>query len=310
MMDIKPINQTKLFGLSRYLNKLINLYQKNKLPNKLLLSGQKGLGKSTMAHHFINSVLSKDEEFTYNNDNFEINLNNHSFKTMMNKTNLNFSLIDINHKNKSIDINQIRDLISTLNKSSLNHKPRFILIDNIEFLNANSINALLKIIEEPSDNTYFILINNNKKVLDTLLSRCINFKIFLTNQECLEIANILLDNNLKELINEDLINYYSTPGNVYNLVKFGIEYKYDLKNQNLKEFLIKLINNNDYKKDSSLKYLFFDLIEFYFNKIQLSKSFNLYDKYSYFMKKISDTKKFNLDEESLFIEFEEKILNG
>ena len=310
MMDIKPINQTKLFGLSRYLNKLINLYQKNKLPNKLLLSGQKGLGKSTMAHHFINSVLSKDEEFTYNNDNFEINLNNHSFKTMMNKTNLNFSLIDINHKNKSIDINQIRDLISTLNKSSLNHKPRFILIDNIEFLNANSINALLKIIEEPSNNTYFILINNNKKVLDTLLSRCINFKIFLTNQECLEIANILLDKNLKELINEDLINYYSTPGNVYNLVKFGIEYKYDLKNQNLKEFLIKLINNNDYKKDSSLKYLFFDLIEFYFNKIQLSKTFNLYDKYSYFMKKISDTRRFNLDEESLFIEFEEKILNG
>ena len=310
MMDIKPINQTKLFGLHRYFDKLINLYQENKLPNKLLLSGQKGLGKSTMAYHFINFVLSKDEEFTYNNDNFEINSNNPSFKTVMNKTNLNFSLIDINHKNKSIDINQIRDLISTLNKSSFNHKPRFILIDNIEFLNTNSVNALLKIIEEPSDNTYFILINNNKKVLDTLLSRCINFKIFLTNQKNLEITNILLDNNLKELINGDLINYYSTPGKIYNLVKFGEEYKYDLKNQNLKEFLIKLINNNDYKKDTSLKYLIFDLIEFYFNKIQLSKSFNLYDKYSYFMKKISDTRKFNLDEESLFIEFEEKILNG
>ena len=269
MMDLKPINQTKLFGLHRYLNKLINLYQKNKLPNKLLLSGQKGLGKSTMAYHFINFVLSQGEEFTYSNDNFEINLNNHSFKTVMNKTNLNFSLVDINHKNKSVDINQIRDLISILNKSSLNQKPRFILIDNIEFLNANSINALLKIIEEPSDNAYFILINNNRKVLDTLLSRCINFKIFLTNQESIKIANILLDNNLKELINEDLKNHYSTPGNVYNLVKFGIEYKYDLKNQNLKEFLIKLINNSDYKKDTSLNYLIFDLIEFYFTKLQL-----------------------------------------
>ena len=310
MMDIKPINQTKLFGLDRYLNKLINLYQENKLPNKLLLSGQKGLGKSTMAYHFINFILSKDEEFTYNKNNFEINSNNQSFKTVMNKTNLNFSLIDVNQKNKSIDLNQIRDLISTLNKSSLNDKPRFILIDNIEFLNANSVNALLKMIEEPSDNTYFILINNNKKVLDTLLSRCINFKIFLTNQENLDIANILLDNNLKELINEDLLNYYVTPGNVYNLIKFGIEYKYDLKNQNLKEFLIKLINNNDYKKDASLNFLIYDLIEFYFNKIQLSKSFNLYDKYSYFIKKISDTRRFNLDEESLFIEFEEKILNG
>ena len=42
---------------------------------------------------------------------------------------------------------------------------------------------LLKILEEPSPNTYFILINNNKKVLPTLLSRCINFKISLSNKE-------------------------------------------------------------------------------------------------------------------------------
>ena len=60
---------------------------------------------------------------------------------MLNKSNLNF-LIDVNLENKFIDINQIRNLISNLNKSSLNNKPRFILIDNIEFLNVSSINAL------------------------------------------------------------------------------------------------------------------------------------------------------------------------
>ena len=76
---------------------------------------------------------------------------------------------------KNIDINQIRELIRSLNKSSFNEKPRFILIDNIELLNLNSINALLKTLEEPSHNIYFILINNNKKILSTLLSRCINF---------------------------------------------------------------------------------------------------------------------------------------
>ena len=48
---------------------------------------------------------------------------------------------------KIYDINQIRELISNLNKSSFNNKPRFILIDNIEFLNKNSINALLKILK-------------------------------------------------------------------------------------------------------------------------------------------------------------------
>ena len=34
-----------------------------------------------------------------------------------------------------------------------------------------------------------------------------------------------------------------------------------------------------------------------------------FDIYSYFIKRINDTQKFNLDEESLFIEFENKVLN-
>ena len=51
---------------------------------------------------------------------------------------------------KNIDIKQVRQLITNMTKTSLNTKPRFVLIDNIEFLNLNSINALLKILEEPS----------------------------------------------------------------------------------------------------------------------------------------------------------------
>ena len=64
---------------------------------------------------------------------------------------------------KNIDISQIRNLILNLSKSSFNNKPRFVLIDNIELLNNNSTNSLLKILEEPGENIYFILINNNKK---------------------------------------------------------------------------------------------------------------------------------------------------
>ena len=70
---------------------------------------------------------------------------------------------------KSIDINQIRELINNLNKSSFNSKERFVLIDNIEYLNVNSINALLKVIEEPNENIHFILINNHKKYYLLLL---------------------------------------------------------------------------------------------------------------------------------------------
>ena len=58
MNSLTPINQTKLFGLGKFINELISLYENNNLPNKILLSGQKGQGKSTLAYHFVNYVLS------------------------------------------------------------------------------------------------------------------------------------------------------------------------------------------------------------------------------------------------------------
>ena len=308
MTKLEPINQTQLFGLNNFLNDLVDLYEKNKLPNKILLTGQKGLGKSTLAYHLINYVLSKDEKYNYDLKNLSINPENNSFKTILNKSNINFTLIDIDPEKKFIDINQIRDLISNLNKSSFNQKPRFILIDNIELLNTNSINALLKTLEEPSTNIYFILINNNKKILSTLLSRCINFKIFLSHLESMNVTNNLLKIKLNSKINKDFINHYSTPGSIYNLYIFCESQKFDLLNSNLKEFLEFVITNNFYKKDHTLKDLIYNFVEYYFTKINLSS--DIYNKYIYFIKKISDTKKFNLDEETLFIEFREEILNG
>ena len=140
MTDLQPINQTMLFGLENFFLELVKFYKKDNFPNKLLISGQKGLGKSTLAYHFINYVLSKDEEFSYDVNNFQISPENHSFKTINNKSNPNFILIDVNSEKKNIEISQIRDLITNLTKSSFNHMPIFILINNIEFLNNNAIN--------------------------------------------------------------------------------------------------------------------------------------------------------------------------
>ena len=310
MTNLTPINQTKLFGLGKFINELIRLYEGDNLPNKILFSGQKGQGKSTLAYHFVNYVLSKNEKFSYDLNSFEINHENQSFKTILNKSNINFHLLDINDEKKNIDINQIRELISNLNKSSFNDKARFVLIDNIEFLNINSLNALLKILEEPSLNVFFILINNNKKILPTLLSRCINFKISLSNNENSEIIDKLLLDKHKNKINNDIINYYFTPGNIYNLIKFAEENNYDLKNMNLHVFLNTLIDNNHYKKDNRIRLFIYDLIEFYFTKLNTPTSKDIYEKYNYFTQRILNTKKFNLDEESLFIEFKHKILNG
>ena len=303
-MNLSPSTQINLFGLNNFFLELTNLFDQKKFPNKILLSGEKGSGKCTLAYHIINYILSKDEDFTYDKENFLINEQNKSFKLIQNRSNPNFNLIDISEDKKFIDINQIRDLISNMNKSSFNDKIRFVLIDNIEFLNKNSVNALLKILEEPNKNVHFILIHNNKKILPTLSSRCLNFKISLTHNQSIEIANSIFGENVLNNINQDLIHHYLTPGNFYNLIKFSENFEVDLTAITLKEFITVIIEQNYYKKDNAIKHMLYDFIELFFRNNNFS---NLY---SYFLKKIDDCKKFNLDEESLLMEFEAKVLNG
>ena len=267
---IQPKNQINLYNLDIKLNELINLFKREKFPNKILLSGQKGLGKCTLAYHLINYILSIDEESPYDLDNFKINPNNKTFKLIQNNVHPNFNLIDIKDEKKNIDIEQIRKLINNLNKSSFNSKPRFILIDNIEYLNLNAINALLKTLEEPSTNTYFILINNNKDIISTLKSRCLDFKISLTNKKFLDTINKLINDDIHNKIDKELINYYSTPGNLYNFLLFSEENGIDLKKINLKNLIIFLIENNHYKNNPIINNMTYDLIELLLKISQLS----------------------------------------
>ena len=309
-MNLNPLTQINLFECKEIFNQLCKLYKNDTLPNKILLSGEKGIGKSTLAHHLINYILSLNEEFSYDRKNYEINEQNKSYKLIQNQTNLNFHLIDIVKDKKNIDINQIRDLIFDLNKSSFNSKPRFVLIDNIELLNINSINALLKILEEPNKNIIFILINNNKKILPTLKSRCLNYKVFISYDETIEIINKVLDADIFELINKELINYYTTPGQLYEMVKFSNYQKINLKDMSLKEFLSQIIQSKAFKKEKSINEILFNLIELYLRKKTSIKNVYLIDLYKYFLKRINDVKIYNLDTESLYMEFEDKILNG
>ena len=57
--------ETKLYGLNLNFNEIVNLSNSNKLPNKILLSGPKGIGKCTMAYHLINFIFSKNEDEKY-----------------------------------------------------------------------------------------------------------------------------------------------------------------------------------------------------------------------------------------------------
>ena len=311
-MDLKPSENTNLFGMDSFFNEIISLHKKKTMPNKILLSGKKGLGKSTMAYHVINYILSTSEDFTNDLNRFIINKENKSFKLLQNNSHPNFYTIDILDDKKNIDVNKIREMITYTNKSTFNNLERFILIDNIENLNKNSVNALLKVTEEPNENIFFILINNSEKsILPTLKSRCLTFKINLTFNQTISVTNNILNENIFDLINYDLINYYNTPGEIVNLVNFSKDQRVDLKNYTLIKLLNLLIDNAYYKKNKYVKNLLVDLIELFFlkeYKLSNVKS-SLINFYHKFVNKINNAEKFNLDEESLFLEFKSKLLN-
>ena len=309
-MKLEPANQIRLFSHNEQFENLKNLYSKKKMPNKILFSGEKGIGKCTLAYHVINYILSHDEENSYDDKNLLINSENRSFKLIQNKSSPNFILIDVSIDKKNIDIDQIRNLIVSLNKSSFNDKPRIVLIDNIELLNLNSVNALLKILEEPNDNINFILINNNKKILPTLKSRCLDFKIQLNFEQSIETINKILNNNIYDLLNIDLINHYNTPGQLFNLINLQNQFDLNLKEMNLKDLILFIIKNKHYKKDFFINELIYSLIEFYLRSKISVDDISLINIKDYFLKKINETKKFNLDEETLLMEFEDKVLNG
>ena len=309
-MNLNPSAQLNLFEHKEIFNQLYKLSKNDTLPNKILLSGEKGIGKSTLAYHLINLVLSEDEQYSYDYENNKINADNKSYKLIQNKSNPNFYLIDVPEDKKNIDINQIRELIVNLNKSSFNKKKRFVLIDNIELLNLNSINALLKVLEEPNENINFILINNNKRVLATLKSRCLNFKIFLTKDQSTRIVNKLLQVDINNIINKKLFDYYATPGKLFKLIKFSEEHNLDLLNFDLKTTLKTIIKDKIYKKDKSKIAIIYSFIELYFRNNISRENISLLKSYNYFLKKINNTKIYNLDEEILFMEFQDKILNG
>ena len=310
-MNLKPSENTKIYGMEKFFNELVGLYKQNKIPNKILLSGKKGSGKSTLAYHLINYILSKNEEYKYNLENSSINKNNRSYKLLQNNSHPNFYLIDLLTEKKSIDVDQVRKMINYTNKSTFNNMARFILIDNVENLNKNSVNALLKIIEEPNENVFFILINNNEKnMLPTLKSRCLNFKISLTFDESLSISNSILEKNVLEFINYDLLSHYNSPGEIISLFNFANEKSINLKDYTISSLINLIIEKNYYKKNKPIKFLLINLIELFFLKEYMitNTKISLINFYHRFIKKIHDTEKFNLDEESLFLEFKSKLL--
>ena len=128
-------------------------------------------------------------------------------------------------------------------------------------------------------------------------------------QQSISITNKILDENLNNFLNDEFITNYSTPGQLIKLINFAKIHDIDLKELDLKNLISKILLDKKYKKEVSIKDLIYSLIELYFRNNASIRNIDLINMYNYFLIKINTAKIFNLDEESLFMEFEDKVLN-
>ena len=295
----------KLFGLSKKFQFLKNLYIKKKFPKTLMLSGVKGCGKSTLLNHLM--------FYIYDNGNYNEETNQLSSQSVFHKQfidNIYPNIIYLSGKDfNNIKIEDIRKLKTKILQTSILDKPRFIILDDVELFNRNSLNALLKIIEEPTKNNFFLLINNKAKpLLETIKSRCLDIKVILNEENRQYIINSLIQKfSITSKINPKTSKL--TPGQFIKFNHFFEENKIFLEDNFLKNMATLL---NLYKKDKDI--VFIDMIFFltdnYFNKLIIEDSFSnekILEYKQFVFKNVNKFFLYNLNQNALLNSINNKI---
>ena len=190
-----------------------NKFDNNFLHHAYLISGRKGIGKSLLANRLAMQVLCHSTESSLCGE-------CHSCKLSDLENHPDFHTLKILPEKKLIGISQIHELRSKLYESAFLGKNKAIILPQLEKISLDGLNAFLKILEEPPDNTYFFLISDFlNQVPMTIQSRCFDIKIKLPNvDESLEwldgypkedsIKALNLTNNLPFIAKEFLENTY------------------------------------------------------------------------------------------------------
>lgn len=307
----EEIFSKELSTFKKEINFISNLYINRKLPQTILFTGEKGIGKLNVAYHLINFILSKDEDNEYCITTNKINSNNKTYNLLLKNIHPNLFLISLKDKKKNIDIEQIKNMKNFLNITSFSNKPKIVLIDGSEYLNLSSSNSLLKSLEENLNNVFFILVHDiKKKLLSTIKSRCIQFKFFLNNEDREKRINEILNNQFNDL-SSDFKNKYISPLFFKSLLEYCNKNNLQINDINLDNLLSDILKKKDYKKNEFVLKNFFLLVQlFLYKKIKKEQNNNKYFYLlKYFTQRFDDVTKFNLDFESYVLEFKNLIYN-
>ena len=172
-----------IIGHAQIISNLRIMLKTEHLPHALLFFGMEGIGKALTAKTLAMALLCDAENRPCGKC--------PSCQSFVKGIHPDFFLLEPEGKTvKMIKIEQIRQMQADISRSPYLADKLVVVIDGADKINETAANALLKTLEEPVGNIFFILAANNKeKVLATILSRCVNIYFSLLDNE--SVNNIL-----------------------------------------------------------------------------------------------------------------------
>ena len=200
-LKYRPQNFKDLIGQEVMVQTITNGIKLNKTPNAYLLTGIRGVGKTTTARLIaksLNCEKNEDPKASCSQDRFcstceEIINSNH------------IDILEMDAASKT-GIDDVRELIENSKYSPSSARYKIFIIDEVHMLSKQAFNGLLKTLEEPPPSLKFILATTEvRKIPVTILSRCQRFdlKRVSTEKLCSHLKEIAIKE--KGNLNEDAI---------------------------------------------------------------------------------------------------------
>lgn len=155
----------------------------NRLAHSYLFFGPDRIGKATLAEDFARLLFCEDETSPCGDC--------LPCKRVTSKIHTDVNWIEVGgegdvgfSKSKSIGIDRIREIRNTINIKPFEGSQRLVVILGSEDMTLEASNALLKVLEEPPPNVFFLLLTANlSMILPTIISRCQMVKIKKVSDE-------------------------------------------------------------------------------------------------------------------------------
>jgi DNA polymerase III subunit delta' len=161
-------------GNGKVIERLRSKLQQNRFPHGLIFSGPEGVGKHTCALMIAKALNCTGGETqvppSMSPDFCDECPNCHKINS---GTHPDVMMIGVEEEASQIKIAQIRRILAMLDFQPLEGRNKIFIIDPADLMNSEAANALLKGLEEPPENSYFILVTVNvQELLLTVRSRC------------------------------------------------------------------------------------------------------------------------------------------